>query len=172
MNLLRNSKGFTAIEIVISTVIISMIAAVLVALINQSITGYCFGTSQETATNAATIGLQKLSSEIRDGKTASVVNGQLVVYFPVLRTDEGTGESIYDVTSIDSTPRIYYTHNGDLVRSVGGTVSTVMRGVGSAEFVVSLNRVDITLDASSQCGTRTSSQEAEGYVTLRNYSGS
>jgi hypothetical protein len=159
----------TAVEVMISISILSMAGICLVAILIQSLAGWSSGTSRDTSTGQATIALQRLSNDIRDGKSASVSNGVLTVVFPLALQDATTGERIYDLSSDDPTPRHYYTTGSDLVRSVGGTTSIIGRGVSAATFAAGGGAVTVSLTSSEQVGKCVSTQQVTGRVALRNY---
>lgn len=174
MRLMRSRKGLTLIEVVVSTAILSVVAVALFSVANSTMRGLMSGSSKDALANSATLGLQKICDEIRDGKTASVsADGKvLTVRFPVLLTDTSTNERIYDSSTTDPTPRIYYVSDGNLVKSVSGRVSIVQRAVTSATFHISLSTVDITLSSTSGYADQSFTQSSQGQVTLRNYRGS
>jgi len=169
MRVFTNSRGMTAIEALISIGLLSMIGATLLAVLNQSLVGWSSGTSRDTSVSQATIAIQKLSNDIRDGKSASVSNGVLTVVFPSVVQDAHTGERVYDLSSDDPTPRLYYVSGGNLVRNVGGTISVIGRGVSTAVFAASGGTVSVSLTCTQQVGKSTTSQQVVGRIALRNF---
>ncbi len=169
MRILRSSQGMTMVELLIASAILSMVGVVLVSMLAQSLTGWSSGTSRDTSVSQATIAIQKLSNDIRDGKSALVSNGALVVVFPVLIQDGTTGERIYDISGDNPTPRRYYVTGGNLVRDVGGAISVIGRGVSAATFAAGGRTVTASLTSSEQVGKSISTQEVTGRIALRNY---
>ena len=159
----------TLIEILISSAILAMAGIALAAILVQSLTGWSSVASRDTATSQATIALQKLSNDIRDGKSASVSNDVLTVVFPLALQDPATGEQIYDLSTDDPVPRRYYISQGDLIRSVGSNATVLGRGVGTATFAAGGGTVTVTLASSEQVGKCMSTQEVTGRIALRNY---
>lgn len=169
MRVLRTKRGMTLVELVASTAIITIISVSLFAVVVHGLRGYSAGTSQQEALNSAGVALQKLSAEIRDGRSAVVQGSTLTVTFPALLSDPDTGERVYDINTNDPVTRSYYVHNGDLVRRVSGAVSVVARGVSSVEFIASLGTVRATLVGHSQTGSVGSTQSVSGMIALRNH---
>lgn len=164
-----NKRGMTAVEMLISVAVLSVIGTALVAILAHSITGFSSGVSHEASISQATIALQKLANEIREAKSATVSGEALVVTFPLAVEDPSTGERIYDISANDPVTRSYYVSNGNLVRSVNGTVSIVARGISSATFATSGRDVYITLTSSEQVGRKAASAQVTGRIALRNF---
>lgn len=156
-------------EILIGVGILSLVGIAMVAMISQSLTGWSSATSQEFASSGATIALQKLSNEIRDGRQATISSGNLVVSFPRTLTDGTTGQVIYDRSASDPVPRIYYVSDGNLMRSVGGVSTIVSKGISSAAFESWGGTVSITVTATEQVGRSCTEHQAAGRVALRNF---
>jgi len=169
MRLTANARGITLVEVLVSAAILSMAGIALAAILVQSIAGWSSVASRDTATSQATIALQKLSNDIRDGKSASVSSGVLTVVFPVIVQDPTTGEEIYDLSTDDPTPRHYYVSADNLIRSAGTSTTVFGRGVGGATFTASGGAVTVTLTSSERVGKCTSTQQVTGRICLRNY---
>lgn len=173
MRIKNRNKGFTLIELSISTMILCVAALALAGLLIQGVRGWTSGTNQEAISSGTTLAMQRLSTEIRDGVTATVgtVSGHtaLIVTFPATITDTATQETIYDLSGAGTSSRSYYILNGNLVRNVGGAVSTVEKGVTYASFYVSGGLVTLTLKSTGQVGTSVKSLQITGQVRLRNY---
>ncbi len=171
MPIVRDRRGSTLIEVMITAVILSAAAAAMCSVVVASLRGWSSGSSSEAATSQVAIALQKLSNEIRDGRNASVSNGVLTITFPTRVTDVLTGQTTYDMSSDDPNPRLYYVSNGDLVRSYLGSVTTVARGISQATFTVSGGggSVEIVLRGSQQIGTSSSYHDERCWVALRNH---
>lgn len=169
MRLRSNKLGMTAIELVLSMSILSLLGIGLLTMLMQGLRGWGNGAGNEVANGAATVALQRLTYEIRDGRTATVSNSRLTVVFPLVLTDPVSHETNYDAFANNPTARSYYVSNGDLVRSVGGVVSVLARRVTSVAFIVSANAVDITVVSTQQMGSAPCTQQAKGRLTLRNY---
>jgi len=173
MRIKIRGKGFTVIEMVISTMILCVATLALAGLLITAFRGWSSGTDQEAIAGGTTIAMQKLGMDIRDGVSASTgtVNGvpTLTVTFPATMTDATTHETVYDYSGAGTTTRSYYILNGNLVRSAGGVVSTIGRGVTSATFGASGGSVTITLQTAQQVGTSVRSLQITGQVRLRNF---
>ncbi|MDH7602157.1 MAG: hypothetical protein QHI38_08415 [Armatimonadota bacterium] len=168
MTAVRNNKGITAVEALISVFVTSLVGAALAALLVHSLSGFGSGSSHEASTSQATIALQKLAAEVREAKSATVSGGVLTVTFPLKVQNPATGEYIYDLTGDSPTPRSYYVSNGNLVKNVGGTVSVLARGIKSATFAVSARVIYVTLTSEDQVGRSKASEVVTGRIALRN----
>ncbi|OFX14577.1 MAG: hypothetical protein A2Z18_11305 [Armatimonadetes bacterium RBG_16_58_9] len=173
MKLTNNRSGITLVEVMVSSLVLSLAGTALVAMLIGSLRGWSFGTSKDGATSYATVALQKLNNDIRDGRSAQIsYEGlTLTVTFPALVEDPVTHESMYDLSANDPVPRLYYVQNDNLLRSIGGQITVLGRGVSSASFGASGGTVTINLQATEQVGTATSSQNVTGRIFLRNYRG-
>ena len=168
-NLTRNRRGITLIEMLVTAAVLSLATVALVSLLVNSLTGWNSATARDTTTSHATVALEKLSKDIRDGKQAQVSPGALVVTFPRINVDASTGESIYDASASDPVTRSYYVSGGNLVRSMSGVASTLARGVTSATFGAAGGTVSVTLTVWEQVGNRSATRELTGRIALRNY---
>ena len=171
MRFLRGSRGVTLIEVAVSIVILTMAGAALLAMLVGSVRGWSSGISKDTVNSRATVAMQKLANDIRDARTATASedNHTLTVTFPVLLTDPETQEQSYHPSENDEVSRHYYVSSGNLVRDAGGDITVIGRGVTSAEFGASGGTVTVTLESSEQVGTKVSTQQVTGRVSLRNF---
>ncbi|MCE5323608.1 prepilin-type N-terminal cleavage/methylation domain-containing protein [bacterium] len=162
----HNNKGMTLLEVMITIGLLSMVGAGLTATLIGSVRGWRSGVSKDNAVSDVTIAMQKLSMEIRDGRSAGVSNNVLTVTFPNTIT-EGS-ESIYDLSTAGSVTRSYYMSDGNLVRNVGGSVSILGRGVVADFGTTTGGAVSVTLSSqnSDETGTPLS---VRGKISLRNY---
>jgi hypothetical protein len=173
MILRLNSRGTTAIETMISLAVIMVTSFAMLSMLSQGMKVWCKGTSQETATSSATVTLQKLCNEIRDGKSAIVTgayNDVLTVSFPLVITNPSTGEKTYSLSGTDPAVRIYSRKNGNLVRTVNGVDTIIGRGISQVEFGADNGEVNVKkLTVSHQVGMKTSTQTVAARVSLRNF---
>ena len=171
MKITKNRAGFTVLELVISTAILSMAGVALLGILTGSVNGWSRGTSKESANSHATIAMQKLSNDIRGARSAHVSEdgGTLRVTFPALIEDIGTNQKIYDLSADDPTPRYYYVERNTLFKYVGGQESIFGKGISSAQFGAAGGSVTIDIQSTEQVGTATSSQSVTGRVYLRNF---
>ncbi len=170
---LRNRKGFTVVEIMVSIAILSFVGLGLVSLLMQSMQSYSAGAGEDYATSQATIALQKLTTDIRDGKLATTqdVNKTLVVSFPAKLRDTATGQDYYDPTATDPVSNYYYVSDGNLVRRIGTTITVLGRGVTVATFEVQGAKVIANLTSTERLGKaeQEKQHEARGQVAMRNF---
>lgn len=162
-------RGMTLVEVVVASSVLTMITISLVAMLVHSLTGWSSGTSKDTAVTKVTVALQRLATDIRDGRSAQVVSGRLVVTFPALMTDGSTGEQVYDLSTNDPVTRSYYVLNGNLVRNRAGTIAIIERGISAATFGASGGTVTVTLTGADQEGTYSATRQITGRITLRNF---
>jgi prepilin-type N-terminal cleavage/methylation domain-containing protein len=173
-------KGFTLVEIVISTAILCVATLAIGGLMVHGLRGWSLGTGRDSANNQATIAMQKLCNDVRSARTAAVSSSgdRLTVTFPQLLTDSNTSEQAYDSSVNSATTCSYYVANGDLMKQSGGVVRTFVPGVSSITFSWSddtnesadrLAMVAVTLKGKKQVGDSISYQEISGYISLRNY---
>lgn len=166
---IHSKSGMTLLEVMITAALLSMVGAALTATLIGSVRGWSSGVGKDYAASNVTIAMQKLSLEIRDGRSATVSSGTLTVTFPRILTDGSTGEKVYDLSTGSTITRSYYISNGNLVRNVGGTVSVLGRGITSATFGTTGGAVSVTLASNEQVGSYTATRSVVGKVSLRNY---
>lgn len=159
----------TLVELMVSISIVSIAGIALVALLIHSLRAWSAGSSNEAATSSATIALQKLSNDIRNGKAAVGSSGTLTVTFPRLMTDPLTNESVYDPSVSDPVTRSYFISNGNLVKQTGASVVIVTRDISSATFGATGGVVTVTLTSNQHIGSSTSTHQVKGRISLRNY---
>lgn len=169
MKLLSARRGMTLVEVTVASGVLTLITISLVAMLVHSLKGWSSGTSKDTAVTKVTVALQRLATDIRDGRSAQVVSGRLVVTFPATITDGSTGERVYDLSANDAVTRSYYVLNGNLVRNRGGTIAIIERGVSAATFGASGGTVTVTLTGSDREGTYSAARQVTGRITLRNF---
>ncbi|MEN6357990.1 MAG: prepilin-type N-terminal cleavage/methylation domain-containing protein [Armatimonadota bacterium] len=170
---MRSNRGMTLIEVMITVALLSMVGTALTTMLIGSIRGWRSGVSRDDAVSEVTIAMQKLSMEIRDGRSASTneSNDVLTVTFPGTLTDGTTHESVYDLSIASSITRSYYISDGNLVRNVGGTVSILGRGVTDATFGTTGGAVSAKLERrDKECQDSTGEYPyVRGKINLRNY---
>ena len=172
MRFLRSSRGMTLLEVAVCVTILVMAGASLLAMVIGSVNGWSSGVSKDTMNSRATIAMQKLSSDIREARTATASEDEktLSVTFPTLLTDPDTQEQSYHPSADDSVTRYYYvSDDGDLVREAGGDITVIGPQVSSADFGALGGTVTATLESSGQIGTAFSKQSVTGRISLRNF---
>lgn len=169
----RSRRGFTLVEIMVSIAILSFVGVGLVSLLMQSMQSYSAGAGEDYATSQATIALQKLTTDIRDGSLATTqdANTTLVVSFPAKLRDTATGQDYYDPTATDPVKNYYYVSEGNLVRRIGTTITVLGRGVTAATFEVHGAKVMANLTSTERMGKAEQERqhEAKGLVAMRNF---
>ncbi|HEU4752640.1 MAG TPA: hypothetical protein VFU47_05980 [Armatimonadota bacterium] len=129
---------------------------------------WAYGSSKLIADGDASMAIQKLANEIRDGKridTAASTSSTLVVVFPLKNATTGDYDRFTDGTTYK-----YFLSGGNLVRQQGTNPTTVIaRAVNTVSFTYSgNNQVQITLRTQKQMGTRTGVTTYVTQVSLRN----
>jgi len=159
--------GLTLVETLVVVTLSAMLVGGISAILAHCFSGWSNGASAATAETQGDLALQRLLSEICDGKNASLSGGVLTVTFPLLRTDPGTGEAFYD-RNADGEVRQYYLDGGALKRQVAGSVSIAARGISAASFSVTADTVGVTLSATECLGSEPVCRQVSGRVVLRN----
>jgi type II secretory pathway pseudopilin PulG len=158
----------TIVEVVVSIAIFSLVCTTAMALVTHSVRGWSLGVSKESSTDYVTIAMQKLATDIRDGRYASVSSNQLAIQFPVQVQDTITGEKVY-TEETDPVARYYYVLNGALVRRTNTTIKKIANGISTATFTPLPGAVLITLTSNNKAGSKTSTTQLTSRITLRNY---
>jgi competence protein ComGC len=167
--LLKTNRGATLVEVMVVIGIVTLICGVLLMLVNGSLSTWSASASTAYADSSASIAVQKLAHDIRDGASASLDGSALVVVFPATLSDTGgNGETLYSPGASGVTKR-YLLSNGNLIRRVGGTDTILARGMHSVDFSATLGVVTVTIVAREQVGKSTTSKTSTTRVTLRNY---
>ncbi len=167
---LSKNSGFTAVEIVITAVLIAMIGTAAGALIVHSLRGYSQGASKTSSDGAAFTAVQRISSDLQVATSASVSNGQLTATIPPTTTD-AQGNVYYDLEGTSVNYR-YYLSSGVLYRQVGsGNPEVLARDISSVVFSVTGKLVTIVVNADSQVGSVKSPVQCTASVVMRNYRG-
>lgn len=164
-----NTRGVTLVEITVVSGILILVGGVLLALVNGTLGAWSSGASTAYADSSASIAVQKLANEVRDGSSASLDGSQLVVNFPSRVTDHDTGEVLYSPGGISET-RQYLLSNGNIVRRIGGVDTIMARGIHSFDISATFGVVTVTVTAREQVGRSTVDSTSTARVTLRNYS--
>lgn len=173
MNICKNKLGMTVMEVMIAMSVIAIMSVCLVAILLQSIRGWSNGVGTEAASTTATLALQRLYYDIRDGRSATITGStikKIVVTFPLTITDAGTGEKAYDAVQNDPLTRTYYVSNGNLVREINGVTSVLAyRVTALKDPTVSGNGIDLTIESEQRVGSTSCGQQVKGHITLRNH---
>lgn len=160
----------TLIEVAMTAGILTLLGAGLLTMLMQSLRGWSSGAGDEAANSAATTALQRLAYDIREGRSATIINSQLIVTFPKTITDPVTGEQAYDPIRNDPVTRSYYVSNGNLVCNTAGSIKILGRGISAGTtFSAASNNVDVTIVSDQRLGAEARTQRATGHITMRNY---
>ena len=171
-NPLKNRKGMTLIEVVISAVLLSLVLLGSVTIQVGMLNVWQKGASGTNANTYASIAMRRLVLDIEEGSSVSISGSSLVIAFPYY--DTSTGD--YVRTSPGVT-RTYYLsgENGTepsgqyLWKTDGTTMTLLAKNVESIVYtVVSTKLVRITLTGTDQEGGAISPKMVQISVKLRN----
>jgi prepilin-type N-terminal cleavage/methylation domain-containing protein len=171
-NPLKNRKGMTLVEVVISAVLLSLVLLGAVTIQIGMLNVWQKGASGTNANTYASIAMRRLVLDIEEGSSASASGSNLVIAFPYY--DTSTGD--YVRTSPGVT-RTYYLsgENGTepsgqyLWRSDGTTNTLLAKNVDSIVYgIVSSKLVQITLTGTDQEGGAITPKLVQMSVKLRN----
>lgn len=164
-----NSKGYTLIETVTATGLVTMITLCLLSILIYSMNGWSHGVTTNTSSETVSMAMQRLSNEVRDGKSASVSGSILTVTYPAKVTDQTTGDTIYDLSSTANTTKSFLLSSSKLIERVGTTDRVIARNIDQASFSVAGGSVAATLRGFDTAGRKTATQQINTRITLRNY---
>jgi Tfp pilus assembly protein PilV len=166
---LKTRSGATLVEMLVALGILTLIGGVLLALINGSLSGWSSGASAAYADSSASIAVQKLATEVRDGASAAATTGVLTMTYPATLSDPGTGETLYSPGGTGQT-RSYLLSSGNLIRRVGGVDTILVRNISTLDFTgTTVGAVRVSITASEQVGKITTQRTNTARIGLRNY---
>lgn len=177
MRLKKRNRGFTLIEMVISTLILCASTVALAGLLSHGLDAWKSGTHDESTAGGMTLAMQRLSGDIRDGVAARVQSStygpMLIVTFPGTVTDPLTHETVYDPSSLSTQIKYYLVYQKKLYRVSGSSASVIGSNIDSIEFGASGGSVTIKMNEIDE--TKCTSDpnyiklQVHSCVTLRNY---
>jgi hypothetical protein len=160
----------TLVEVMVAAGLLTLVLGVFVSMLIQSLRGWGTGISGGASTSKGTIAIQRLANDVRDGKSAKVVSGVLVVTFPVKITDSASQKTMYNLSADDTATRSYYVSNGNLVRTVGSNTTVLCRGVKEVRFSAFGGTITITtLTGRDEEGMHVAEEKLTGSIALRNF---
>jgi hypothetical protein len=150
---------------VVVTAVFCVLLAGLITMSVNAATEYAFGSTKLAADNSASLALQALARNVRDGVRASVdtTGTQLTVVFPAVNA-----QGDYDRFTDGATCR-YYLTGTTLYRQQGtATPSILGRNLASVRFSVNGSQVGLAMTSRQQSGPRSQQTVLSTQVTLRN----
>jgi prepilin-type N-terminal cleavage/methylation domain-containing protein len=96
-----NRKGFTLIEVIVVIVILSIVAAISIKFLVDSLRIYTMTVDQKTLLDEAKLALERMCRDIRDGNTIITTTGSSIAFKRTHATTggDGAGENIrFDVS--------------------------------------------------------------------------
>ena len=169
---LRNRKGMTMVEVLISAGLLSVVLIGTLVLLSSTLSIWAKGASGTSANSHASLATRRLVTEIEEGKAATVASGKLTVVFPYF--DTGTGD--YDRAQTGITVNYYLSGTTGsestgtyLWKSVSTTKTRLATNVESLTFSVTNGKlVRITLTGCDQEGGAISPKTEQISIVLRN----
>jgi hypothetical protein len=166
MKRFRFRRGATLPELMVVIGSFAFLLAGVIAMGVNSASEWGRGSTKLIADNDASIALQKLGREVRNGIRCytNTSRDQLWVVMPVTNA-----QGDYDRFTESASHVRFYRSNGNLYRQVGsGTASVLAREVDSINFQVNGTQVEIQLRCRKEAGIRYGETTLETQVTLRN----
>jgi hypothetical protein len=155
----------SVIEAATSTAILVLMVTGLLGLLRMGGVEFGQNLAKMTTDDSASLGMQRLCADIRDGLTASTANNgaDLYVTVPVVNT-----EGDYDRFAAGGTNH-YYLAGGKLCRQQGASAPVAVgRNISSVSFSVAGSQVTAQLTTSKRGGLTGLTTTLSGQVSLRN----
>ena len=155
-------KGFTLIEVIVSVAIMSVVVLALLAAFDAGQTLYSSNVKIMDMMQVVRTPMEAIIKEVRQSKPADVIitNSGAQVQFIVPMT-------ISPVTY--SQPISYYVNNNALIREhPPGTTAVIAPNIDSINFILTVNRLEITLQARARLKHQDLVLPVTETVTLRN----
>lgn len=154
--ILGNRAGMTMMEVMICAGLLTMVLLATLALMSNMLNIWSLGASGTSANSYSSLAIRKLVLEIEEGRSASVVNGQLVVLFPYY--DTSTGDYIRTQTGNTVT---YYL-SGESGVETSGTVLWKRIGTNRTRLANNVQSVTFTTDSSKLVRIQLTGFDQEG----------
>jgi len=159
----RGRRGVTLAEVVVTAALLTSVLTALVALSTSSSKEWARSSAQLEADSGASLALQRLAVEIRDGIAASMQSGALEVVMPAVNAEGDYNRYLNGQTNQ------YYVQDGVLYRDpVGAPPTALASGLTDHQFVVAGSEVRLSLTAQATEGTESAETTYATHVYLRN----
>jgi prepilin-type N-terminal cleavage/methylation domain-containing protein len=130
--LIKHAKGFTLVEIVMTIVLVSVLAAIAAVIILQGVRGYVSEASRSDIHYQTRLAMERMTREVRTIRQPQP--GTDTVGTTALGTITGNPTSSLIFTDVTGTD-IYYSLSGNtLVRRSGSQSATLATGVTALQF--------------------------------------
>jgi prepilin-type N-terminal cleavage/methylation domain-containing protein len=189
--ILREERGFTLTEMMVTIVIFTVILSALYSLFDMSVKVFMYGNNKAEAMENARLGLEKMEREIRQAyafdRGADPPDTHLLNTMNATEIEFGNdldGNSIIQCTSEETCEIISYSLDGEtLMRTSGGDPQPVIEHVDDVEFTylkadritettnepdVALVRIDVGIAVDPPGPNKVARQELTTEVDLRN----
>lgn len=161
----RSRRGVSLPEVITAAAMFFVLLTGLVTMSLNSGLEWCYGTAKIRADDSASLAIQDLAREIRNGTSATVdtTGTQLTVQFPATNSqgdfDRDTAGTVYR----------YYLSSGRLCRQQGSASAVVLaRNVTGLRFGVDGDEVSLQVTSQQQAGSRSGTTSLNTRVALRN----
>lgn len=180
-NFLKNEKGFTLFELVISSGLLLVVLVILLSFMSSVMNYWSKGFSGTSANSSAALAMRKLVLDVQEGmnSSASTDGNTLTVTFPYRASS--TGDYVRGQSGVVA--RYYF--SGKTGSETSGNLSYLWKSVGYGKTLIGKNvmRVDSTkppfsvtnnklirVDFKGQCqeGTAITPNEIQQSIKLRN----
>jgi prepilin-type N-terminal cleavage/methylation domain-containing protein len=188
--ILREERGFTLTEMMVTIVIFTVILSALYSLFDMSVKVFMYGNNKAEAMENARLGLEKMEREIRQAyafdRGADPPDTHLLNTMNATEIEFGNdldGNGIIQCTSEETCEIISYGLDGEtLMRTSGGDPQPVIDHVDDVEFTyfkangttatnepdVALVRIDVGIAVDPPGPNKVATQELTTEVDLRN----
>ncbi|MEN6372807.1 MAG: prepilin-type N-terminal cleavage/methylation domain-containing protein [Armatimonadota bacterium] len=165
---IKNTGGFTLVEIMVTMLILAMVGFSLTSLILHTLGAWSSGYDRNDTVTDADVLFQKLQLDVREASAATVAENELRLSIPPLITDSN-GEKYYDLTATPTTYR-YYLQNGKIYQQIGTSPARSFASCASDRgitFSVTGNTVTVNVHKSDNPEETIDSYQ----IVMRNFQG-
>ncbi len=164
-SLRRWRRGSTLVEAVVATATFGLMVGGVVAVSGSAGKEWRTGVATLKADNNASLALQLIGRDVRNGIRASTSSGSLYVVMPYINS-QGDYERYQDGATI----RYYVdTTNKRLMRQSGtNTAAVLARNVTGSAFSVTGTQVSLSITATQSAGATTKTATLTSQASLRN----
>jgi hypothetical protein len=161
----HHRRGLTAPEAMVATFVLVLMVSGLLGLLRMCGFEFWRNNAKMTADDSASLAMQALSSDMRDGLTATTAQGGQELYVAI-PTKNSQGD--YDRFTTGGTYR-YYMSGSNLYRQLGtGTPKLLGRNLEKIAFTVNANRVEVQITTRKKGGIDKLYTVLSSQIMLRN----
>jgi hypothetical protein len=161
----QSRRGLTVPEATVATFVLVLMVSGLLGLLRMCGFEFWRNNAKMTADDSASLAMQALAADMRDGLTATTAMGGQELYV-VIPSKNSQGD--YDRFSVGGTYR-YYLSGTSLYRTLnGGTAKLLGRNLDKISFTVNANRVDVQVTTRKKGGIEKMTTVLSSQIMLRN----